>query len=396
MKNLIYYLLIEFYSINYFSFYGDGFSIARRGLVVLVLAEYKYKKKFEHVFQFYSSGLIFINEKGIILEVNTTIEEMLQISRSELCGMNALQLLEKLKKSFEDKKTFIQALLRDGKAELFSEIQDNLGELKYIRIRVSKQKDTKLYLTEVHDESEKMSMKKRLDHSESLSTLGQLAASIAHEIRNPMTSLKGFTQLLYKTANEDGKRYLAVINDELQRMEEILTEFLQVSKPTNYKFYNFEMRDLIHEVVNFMAPQALLKSINLSINYGVTKESEILGDRNQLKQVFINAIKNAIEAMPMGGNINVNISEEIDIQDNSFLCVSVEDHGYGIEEKNLEKIFNPFFSTKTGGTGLGLPHIYKVIESHGGTIEVDSSVGKGTVFKFILPSKVQNKPILTI
>ncbi|MFF2752289.1 ATP-binding protein [Psychrobacillus sp. NPDC058041] len=362
--------------------------------MVLVLAEYK--KKFEHVFQFYSSGLIFINEKGIILEVNSNIEEMFQTSRDELCGMNALPLLERLNKSFEDKKTFIQTLLRDGKAELFSEIQDNLGELKYIRIRVSKQKDTKLYLTEVHDESEKMSMKKRLDHSESLSTLGQLAASIAHEIRNPMTSLKGFTQLLYKTANEDGKRYLAVINDELQRMEEILTEFLQVSKPTNYKFCYFEMKDLIQEVVNFMAPQALLKNINLSINYGDTKESEISGDRSQLKQVFMNAIKNAIEAMPMGGNINVNIAEGRDIQDNSFLCVSVEDQGYGIEEKNLEKIFNPFFSTKTGGTGLGLPHIYKVIESHGGTIEVDSSVGKGTVFKFILPSKVQNKPILTI
>ncbi|WP_151699227.1 ATP-binding protein [Psychrobacillus glaciei] len=362
----------------------------------VVLAEYKYKKKFEHIFQSYSSGLIFINEKGEILEVNSKIEEIFQTKRNELCGMNALQLLESLDESFENKKAFIQTVLQDGNAELFSELQNSLGELKYIRIRVSKQKDTKLYLTEIHDESEKMTMKKRLDHSESLSTLGQLAASIAHEIRNPMTSLKGFTQLLYKTANEDGKRYLTVINDEIKRMEEILTEFLEVSKPTNNKFYYFEVKDLIEEVVNFMTPQAIMNNINQVITFRVDENRKILGDRNLLKQVFINAIKNAIEAMPKGGNISINVMEDIKHTDDKFICISIEDQGHGIEEKNLEKIFDPFFSTKNGGTGLGLPHIYKVIESHGGTIVVDSSVGKGTIFKLILPSKVEIKPILTI
>ncbi|WP_391208216.1 ATP-binding protein [Psychrobacillus sp. L4] len=362
----------------------------------VVLTEYKYKKKFEHIFQFYSSGLIFINEKGGILEVNSKIEEIFQTNRNELCGMNALQLLERLNESFENKKAFIETVLRDGNAELFSELQNSLGELKYIRIRVSKQKDTKLYLTEIHDESEKMSMKKRLDHTESLSTLGQLAASIAHEIRNPMTSLKGFTQLLYKTANEDGKRYLTVINDEIKRMEEILTEFLEVSKPTNNKFCYFEVKGLIEEVVNFMTPQAIMNNINQIVNFRLDVNRKILGDRNLLKQVFINTIKNAIEAMPMGGNIIVNVMEDREHTDNKFICISIEDQGYGIEEKNLEKIFDPFFSTKNGGTGLGLPHIYKVIESHGGTIVVDSSVGKGTIFKLILPSKVESKPILTI
>ena len=109
-------------------------------------------------------------------------------------------------------------------------------------MKVSKQEDTNIYLAEIHDESEKIHMKKRLNHTESLSTIGQLAASIAHEIRNPMTSLKGFTQLLQQTTNEDGKRYLAVINDEIKRMEEILTEFLEVSKPTNNKFEYFECK----------------------------------------------------------------------------------------------------------------------------------------------------------
>jgi two-component system, sporulation sensor kinase E len=361
--------------------------------VTFVLVDYRYKQKFEHVFQLYSGGLIFIDNKGTVLEVNSHVEEILQTNRDELNGMNALHLLETMSASSENKKEFIGILLREGHAELSSEIQTFLGNLKYIRIRVSKQDGTNLYLTEVHDETEKMSMKKRLDHSESLSTIGQLAASIAHEIRNPMTSLKGFTQLLYNTANEDGKRYLSVINDEIKRMEEILTEFLEVSKPSNNKYSEFEAKGIILEVVNFMAPQALMKNITVMINLEIDSGRKIFGDRNLLKQVFMNAIKNAIEAMPMGGNIYINV---LDSLENSSVCISVEDQGNGIEEKNLEKIFDPFFTTKSGGTGLGLAHIYKVIEEHGGSIGVSSVVGKGTIFTFNLPLQNETNPILTI
>ncbi|WP_056827500.1 ATP-binding protein [Psychrobacillus sp. FJAT-21963] len=361
--------------------------------MTFVVVEAKYKQRFEHVFQLYSGGLIFINQEGIILEVNSKVENILQTDRNELSGMNAFHILKMLKANLENKKEFIQELHHKGQAEFFCEIQTFRGELKYIRIRVSKQKDADLYLTEVNDESEKMKMKKRLDHTESLSTLGQLAASIAHEIRNPMTSLKGFTQLLYSTANDDGKRYLSVINDEINRMEEILTEFLEVSKPTTPIFTNFEIKNLILEVVNFMAPQALMQNINATINFEIDHTRKILGDRNLLKQVFINTIKNAIEAMSNGGNIYINIS---DMGDKPYVCVSIEDQGHGIEEKVLEKIFDPFYTTKTYGTGLGLAHINKVIGEHGGNIEVSSTVGKGTTFTFLLPLHNENKHILTI
>lgn len=357
-----------------------------------MLVDYKYKQKFEHVFQLYSGGLIFIDEKGIVLEVNSYIEEVFQITRDELYGMNALHLLDLLSESFESKKEFIASLLRDGHAELLSGIKTP-SESKYVRIRVSKQEDTNFYLTEVHDESEKIHLKRRLDHTESLSTLGQLAASIAHEIRNPMTSLKGFTQLLYKTANEDGKRYLSVINDEIKRMEEILTEFLEVSKPTKHKYSVFEVKELLLEVVNFMAPQALMQNINAIINFEISNHRKIKGDRNLLKQVFMNAIKNAIEAMPSGGNIHINVSDSLV---NSFLCISIEDQGHGIEEHNLTNIFDPFFTTKASGTGLGLSHINKVIEEHGGNIEVSSIVGEGTTFKFHLPIQNEMETVLTI
>lgn len=354
-----------------------------RGLVRFVLVEYEYKQKFEHIFQLFSNGLLFIDEEGIILDVNSQTEEILQITRDKMIGTTALKLLDLFTLTYESKKEFVNKLLDCGKADLFSEITTFMGDLKYIHIIVSKQEDTNVYLTELHDESEKMYMKKRLNHTESLSTIGQLAASIAHEIRNPMTSLKGFTQLLYQTANEDGKRYLAVINDEIKRMEEILTEFLEVSKPKNNKVDYFEVKELMLEVANFMAPQALMQNIELIVSLKIEETCRILGDRNLMKQVFMNSIKNAIEAMPKGGKIQITISYTT--QRN--VCIDIMDEGQGIEEEKLDKIFDPFFTTKSGGTGLGLSHIYKVIESHGGTIGVKSKVGVGTTFTFILPQE---------
>ncbi|WP_185907949.1 ATP-binding protein [Psychrobacillus soli] len=346
-----------------------------------VLVEYEYKQKFEHIFQFFSNGLLFVDEQGIVLEMNSQMEEILQADKSKIIGFNAIKLLDLLDMSYESKKAFIAELIRFGQAELFCEMQTFLGELKYIHMKVSKQEDTNVYLTEIHDESEKIHMKKRLNHTESLSTIGQLAASIAHEIRNPMTSLKGFTQLLQQTTNEDGKRYLAVINEEIKRMEEILTEFLEVSKPTNNEFEYIELKELLLEVVNFMAPQALLKNIEVSTSLQTECTCKVLGDRNLIKQVFMNSIKNAIEAMPKGGNIYITVS----CTEKKDVCIEIRDQGQGIEAAQLDKIFDPFFTTKSGGTGLGLSHSSQVIKSHGGTIEVESKVEVGTSFKFILP-----------
>ncbi|SER61917.1 two-component system, sporulation sensor kinase E [Psychrobacillus sp. OK032] len=346
-----------------------------------VPVEYAYRQKFEHIFQFFSNGLLFIDEEGIVLEMNAQMEEILQIDKNKVIGFHAVKLLDLFVNSYKSNKAFIAKLIEFGEAEFDTEIRTFSGELKYLHVKVSKQEDANIYLAEVHDESEKMLMKKRLNHTESLSTIGQLAASIAHEIRNPMTSLKGFTQLLQQTTNEDGKRYLAVINDEIKRMEEILTEFLEVSKPTTNKFDYFDVKELVLEVANFMAPQALMKNIEIIISLKAESKFKFLGDRNLIKQVFMNSIKNAIEAMPKGGNIHINISY-IEMK---AICIEIRDQGEGIEADKLDKIFDPFFTTKSGGTGLGLSHSSQVIESHGGTIEVVSEVEVGTSFKFILP-----------
>lgn len=174
-----------------------------------------------------------------------------------------------------------------------------------------------------------------------------------------MTSLKGFTQLLNQNATEDAKRYLTVINDEINKMEEILTQFLELSKPSKSKFTVINVEDTILEVVNFMAPQALLKSINLNVSSLIKKECRVYGDSLLLKQVFINAIKNGIEAMPNGGNIHVNISYKL----GNSVSISVSDQGHGIEDEHINKIFQPFLLQNQLGQVLGYHMFTKLLKN---------------------------------
>lgn len=346
-----------------------------------MLTKYEYKEKFDHIFQLFSSGLIFIDDKGIILDLNSYAEKILQIQKIDFIGKNGDHLWSMLNNTVEVKNRLIEKLINEGYLDTHVELNTLEREYKYIHVLISKQRESGLYLVEITDETEKVYMKKRLDQSESLRTLGQLAAGIAHEIRNPMTSLKGFTQLLNQNATEDAKRYLNVITDEINKMEDILTQFLNLSKPSKSQFVFLNIEDIVFEVVNFMAPQALLKSIKLVVTSSIDKECQVYGDSQLLKQVFINAIKNGTEAMPNGGNIDIKISS----MRGSFVSISISDQGCGIEDEHIKKIFQPFFTTKSTGTGLGLSHVYKVIEEHGGNIEVRSIVGKGTTFEFILP-----------
>ena len=348
-----------------------------------MLTKYEDRKKFNHIFQLFSSGLIFIDEQGTILDMNSHASIIIGIEKDKIIGTQISPLFGLMNQTIEERDIMIDALYREGHLDRHFEIETFAGEAKFVHVVVSVQEDTGLFLLELNDESEKVYMKKRLDQSEALSTLGQLAAGIAHEIRNPMTSLKGFTQLLNQNATEDTKRYLTVIKNEIDKMEDILTQFLELSRPSKSKFTSMNIEDTLIEVVNFMAPEALLKSININVSSYINKSCHVVGDCQLLKQVFINAIKNGIEAMPNGGNIYINITYKSE----KMVSITVKDQGHGIDEITINKIFQPFFTTKTTGTGLGLSHVYKVIEEHGGNIEVQSKVGEGTTFEILLPCR---------
>ncbi|CAG7614952.1 ATP-binding protein [Paenibacillus allorhizosphaerae] len=220
---------------------------------------------------------------------------------------------------------------------------------------------------------------KRFIRSEKLNIAGELAAGIAHELRNPLTAIKGFFSML-KTTNERKEMYYTIIEDELSRIEQISSELLTLAKPhsDNRKIHNIVQ--LIHEVVILLTPQANMDNIEIILQSN-SKELYINCEDTKIKQVFINLIKNAMDAMNDGGNITLKINEM-----KEHIQVLVIDQGSGIPQEILNKIGEPFYTTKEKGTGIGLMVCFQIIESHDGTIQVDSTVDVGTTFTITLPA----------
>ncbi|ASS74704.1 hypothetical protein CIG75_06770 [Tumebacillus algifaecis] len=217
-----------------------------------------------------------------------------------------------------------------------------------------------------------------LHRSDKLSAIGQLAAGIAHEIRNPLTAIKGFTQLLKEKAQRDVE-YYDVILSELDRVNLIVDEFLFLSKPQSSKFRPVRLEQLLQLIVTLLEPQAILHDVRIQTRFQPLPEAAI--EENQIKQVFINLLKNAIEAMPAGGDLIIELWPDED--DNAR--VRLIDQGCGITEEQLQKIGDPFFTTKEKGTGLGLMVSFKIIEDHGGRLEIESEIGVGTTIDVLLP-----------
>ncbi|MFJ5622307.1 PAS domain S-box protein [Peribacillus loiseleuriae] len=254
------------------------------------------------------------------------------------------------------------------------------GEVKHIEFATRENLYVGTNFTIIRDVTEKLAMEEQIRKSDTLHVVGELAAGIAHEIRNPMTAIKGFIQLLQSSVKEDFSTYFNVITSELQRIETIITEFLFLAKPQALKFSNQDVNVIVRETADFLAAQAMLNNIQLKRN--LTKnDCEIFCEGNQLKQVLINIIKNAIEVSNDGSFVIINT----DRIDHSFVKISIIDQGPGIPEEKLRRLGEPFYTTKERGTGLGLMVSYKIIEEHKGYIEVESEVGKGTAFHIFLP-----------
>ncbi|MDR6998180.1 PAS domain S-box protein [Neobacillus niacini] len=214
-------------------------------------------------------------------------------------------------------------------------------------------------------------------NSERLSVAGQLAAGIAHEVRNPLTAIKGFLQLL--NVSQEQKDYIDIIHSEIIRIEMILTELLVIAKPQAMKTAKTNLRELIEGVKTLIDTQAIMTNVQIETIYS-SPFQEIICDENQLKQVFINFLKNSIEAMPAGGKITI----QTECMDEKEIVIRCIDTGSGIPPEHLKRIGEPFFTTKEKGTGLGLLVSKKIIENHHGRIQIDSDEN-GTSIAVILP-----------
>jgi two-component system, sporulation sensor kinase E len=338
------------------------------------------ERKFRRIFEDSMDGLILWNDEYRVVDLNCAAEIMFGLSKDQIQGRILFDLFKQQKDKQVEIIQHIEQVIENGNHTSSIVFESKDGKVKHYDYSTKREIIEGVNFTVFKDMTEKAKMQEQLWKSDRLNVIGELAAGIAHEIRNPMTALKGFIQLLEGSIKKDHSMYYDVITSELARIDSIINEFLIIAKPQEIRFQEGDINQIIRETVDLLNAQAVLYNVQFKTTYD-GQLPLIYCESNQLKKVFINIIKNAIEVMPEGGNITITTKEI----NNQRILVSIGDEGIGIPKEKINKLGEPFFTTKDQGTGLGLMVSYKIMDEHNGTIRVESEVGKGTVFHLTLP-----------
>jgi signal transduction histidine kinase len=248
-------------------------------------------------------------------------------------------------------------------------------------------------LEEVHQELKEAQT--FLVHLEKMVALGEMSTTIAHEIKNPLTSIGGFARRLDRTLPEESqeKKYSQTIIKEVSRLEKVLKDLLSYTRDESSIFKELDLRDVLEESLSMVIEGIRSGRVQLIKEYG--EEIPLIeGDSHQLKQTFFNLINNACQAMQEKGTLFLRV-HPFSKNGSLYVRVEVEDTGKGIDPENLHNIFNPFYSTKESSLGLGLPIVHKIIASHRGQIEVDNHPGTGVKFIITFPSSEKRRRALS-
>jgi len=225
-------------------------------------------------------------------------------------------------------------------------------------------------------------IEEQLRRAERLSALGELSAILAHEIRNPLASIRGTAEILMeeRTSAESRGEFLDILVMESDRLNRVVEDFLKMARPDPISKKACDINEELRNMITLLSAQARQSQVTLELTPSVLPP--FLGDGEKLRQAFLNIILNAIQASPVGGVVSVSTGAD---RERGGIEIRFSDHGAGISAKLSREIFEPFFTTKGTGTGLGLPITKKIIEGHGGTIEVESEPGRGATFRVRLP-----------
>lgn len=226
-----------------------------------------------------------------------------------------------------------------------------------------------------------LAIEENLRRAEKLSTLGEMAAVLAHEIRNPLGSIRGTAEILMDDYRPGDQKYefISIQIKETERLNRVVEDFLRMARPHSSEKAPCSIRGELETVVMLVSNDARQRQVTIELT---TPPSELLvmGDGEKLRQAFLNILINALQATPTGGSVSITLK-----QSNPMIDICFQDNGSGIDPEKMEQIFEPFFTTKPDGTGLGLAITKKIIEGHGGVLHIGSEVGKGTVVTVSLP-----------
>ena len=224
---------------------------------------------------------------------------------------------------------------------------------------------------------------KQADHSARLASLGTISAGLAHELKNPLSALHTMTKLLQKKYDdaEFRQEFLDIVPRQVERMNELIISLLDFAKPQDPVFKPIDLKSTLQEVLNLT--RSKFQKLAIEIELDLQDKCLIEGDERLLMQVFLNLVLNAIDSMPEGGNLEISL-----LQRKQEVIVKVKDSGKGIPQAEIERIFDPFYTTKPDGTGLGLSTTWRIVKEHKATIEVSSTPGQGTLFTIKFPSAI--------
>jgi two-component system sensor histidine kinase HydH len=321
------------------------------------------------------NGLISLDKEQRIETVNRNAIRLLKLDADEIKGrplgevLSNCQIPETFLPGEDIFQKQVECHLNDGTtvplSTTSSQLKDEKGEIIGSVIILRDLRDIR-------------SLEKQIQRSERLASLGRMAAGIAHEIRNPLGSIKGFAQYFrnkFSDGSED-RNYAVVMINEVDRLNRVIQDLLNFAKPQEPKLSTVEIKSLIRHGLKLVQPDIQANNIQVIESFSEEPPITIMADTDMITQVFLNLFLNAIEAMDSDGRLEIGLFEK-----EEQLEILVSDTGSGIPKENLSRIFDPFFTSKKEGTGLGLAIVYRIIENHHGEIEVNSDPGKGTVFK---------------
>ena len=361
-----------------------GIVIVNQNYFVLDRSYKQIKTLTGNVMEAMHSAVVAVDKNGKIIMFNRLAEDIFSINKENAISKDYGSIFPNddclLKKTLEKKRTT---------KDVEREFRTFSGENKFLIIGTSclfdEEKKFSGAVSVIHDITELKKYEEEAKRSERLSALGNLAAGVAHEIRNPLNAISITAQRLKSefVPQEDKEEYISFIKtilDEIKSLDNIINQFLGLAKAQRLDLTLTDMNAFLDELVNLIEIEAKEKNISLTKRIETLPEMKI--DPEEMKKALLNIMRNGVQATPPGKTLKVQGFED---DSQNQIVIKIEDSGPGIPKENLSKIFQPYFSTKEKGTGLGLSIAYRIISDHKGKIEVESEVGKGTIFTIKLP-----------
>jgi PAS domain S-box-containing protein len=337
--------------------------------------------KFRSIFENSHDVIYLSNSEGKILDVNDAAERLFGYTREEMLKMNASSLYENAK----DRERFTKEIRETGSCANFEVVLlDKAGNKKYCTITANIQKTDEsgmdFYQGIIHDMTMRKKAEQDLITAEKLAFVGKIARILAHEVRNPLTNISLSVEQLEDLIQEENYRiYFDIIKRNGKRINELITELLENSKPMELKKSAVSVQKLLNSTIDLARDRADLKNIKLETNLNLRNEN-ILADESKLGIAFLNILVNAIEAVQQNSGI-IKVYSSC----NAGKCrITIEDNGCGISRDNINKVFDPYYTSKPNGMGLGLSATQNIISTHKGTISIESEPEKGTRFNIEL------------